>query len=179
MGCFHNPNTVVLVNGSSNGLRHNGEGNEEDKEVVEEVAEKTVTMIDDDNDQEGTEFGCVQANTVLIRVYGNKTDLLIDRKAETRNIKMLHRYGFAPSLFATFRNGLAYEYVPGVTLKPDTVIRENIYRLVARQMAEMHKVHHHDDVVSAENRVPMIESKVNKFLGLIPDTFTDAGKQKR
>lgn len=57
-------------------------------------------------------------DVVLIRIYGNKTDLLIDRKAETKNICMLHRYGFAPQLYATFVNGLAYEYVPGVTLKP-------------------------------------------------------------
>lgn len=65
-------------------------------------------------------------DVVLIRIYGNKTDLLIDRKAETKNICMLHRYSFAPQLYATFENGLAYEYVPGVTLKPGKSLLFNL-----------------------------------------------------
>lgn len=105
--------------------------------------------------------------------------MLIDRKAETRNIRMLHRFGFAPSLFATFQNGLAYEYVPGVTLKPETVVLTNIYTLVARQMAEMHKVRHDDDGIELSNRVPMIESQINKFLNLIPERFTDPAMADR
>lgn len=103
--------------------------------------------------------------------------MLIDRKAETRNIRMLHEYGFAPGLFATFENGLAYEYVPGVTLKPETVVLENIYSLVARQMAEMHKVHH--DGVDISKRVPMLETQLTKFLNLTPTQFSDPAKEAR
>lgn len=119
----------------------------------------------------------LRENTVLIRVYGNKTDMLIDRKAETRNIRMLHEYGFAPSLFATFKNGLAYEYVPGVTLKPETVVLENIYTLVARQMAEMHKVRH--EGIDPKGRVPMVESQVSKFLNLLPAQLSDSDKAQK
>lgn len=54
---------------------------------------------------------------LYIIIIGNKTDLLIDRSAETRNIILLHRYDIAPQLFAIFKNGLVYEFVPGVTLK--------------------------------------------------------------
>lgn len=150
MGCFFNP-------------KHQENGNR-------------TTTTDEDDDEE-TDFESLQTNTVLIRVYGNKTDLLIDRKAETKNIKMLHRYGFAPSLFATFKNGLAYEYVPGVTLKPETVILEDIYTLVAKQMAEMHKVNH--EGIADHDKVPMLETKIKKFLNLIPDEFTDKKKTER
>ncbi|EDW46098.1 GM13416 [Drosophila sechellia] len=78
-------------------------------------------------------------DVVLVRIYGNKTDLLIDRKAETQNFLLLHTYGLAPSLYATFKNGLVYEYVPGTTLNTDSVLCPEIWPLVARRMAEMHR----------------------------------------
>lgn len=128
-------------------------------------------------ESEAQEIDRIRENTVLIRVYGNNTDMLIDRKAETRNIRMLHEFGFAPSLFATFRNGLAYEYVPGVTLKPETVVLENIYTLVARQMAEMHKVAHTGP--EPKDRVPGLETQCLKFLNLIPERLSDPVKAER
>lgn len=36
---------------------------------------------------------------VLVRIYGNKTDLLIDRNAEKKNIKLLHEHKLAPELY--------------------------------------------------------------------------------
>ncbi|XP_055711775.1 ethanolamine kinase [Phlebotomus papatasi] len=107
-------------------------------------------------------------DTVLIRVYGNKTDLLIDRTAETRNIKLLHSYGFAPRLHATFANGLAYEYVPGVTLNPENVTDPAIWTLVARKMAKMHKVECGAEV----SRKAMLRWKLEQFLNLIPEKFS-------
>lgn len=120
-------------------------------------------------------------NVVLVRVYGNKTDLLIDRKSETRNIKLLHSYGFAPSLFATFKNGLAYEYVPGVTLTPQTVTRPEIWQLVASRMAEMHKVSKDNELETPPTlvREPMLWKKVQSFFDLVPDRFSDAEKHSR
>lgn len=118
-------------------------------------------------------------SVVLVRVYGNKTDLLIDRKAETRNIKLLHSYGFAPSLFATFKNGLAYEYVPGVTLTPESVLRPEIWRLVARRMAEMHKVSQENGLTIPSARESMLWKKMQSFFDLVPERFSDADKHSR
>lgn len=117
------------------------------------------------------------SDVVLIRIYGNKTDLLIDRKAETRNIKLLHRYGFAPRLYATFCNGLAYEYVPGRTLNVDTVKDPNVWPLVARQMAKMHKITLGESEVG--NVEPMLYGKMQQFFKLVPKKFSDPEKQKR
>lgn len=106
-------------------------------------------------------------DVVLVRVYGNKTDLLIDRKAEKRNIQLLHTYGFAPSLYAVFKNGLAYEYVDGVTLTPETIQEPKVWVLVAKRLAEMHKV-------SCGNDFPKIaglRKKTDKFLNLLPQKF--------
>ncbi|XP_074038446.1 ethanolamine kinase 1 isoform X2 [Leptinotarsa decemlineata] len=116
-----------------------------------------------------------ESETILVRVYGNKTDLLIDRKAETRNIILLNRAGLAPDLFATFDNGLAYRFIPGNTLNCDTIIRPNIYYLVAKRMANLHNVLREEKVQPE----PLIWNKLQQFLDLVPDVFCDEKKQKR
>lgn len=113
-------------------------------------------------------------DVVLVRIYGRKTDMLIDRKAETRNIKILHQYNLSPTLFATFKNGLAYEFIPGVTLTPESIVQPKIWQLIASRMAEMHKVE-----INNVDRIPMLWSKTQKFLDLVPDKFTDDIKQER
>lgn len=112
---------------------------------------------------------------MLIRVYGNKTDLLIDRRKETENIQLLHRHGYAPALYATFANGLAYQYVPGVTLTPDTCQNDAVWPLVARRMAQMHRV----QPDGPTNPKPDLPAKLDQFLRLVPDCFTDPHKDER
>lgn len=95
--------------------------------------------------------------------------MLIDRKAEVRNIKLLHSINLAPRLYAVFKNGLAYEYVPGVTLTPDSVKESKIWRLVAKRMAAMHKVKSEAN----ERPEPILKSKIEQFLNLIPERFAN------
>ncbi|XP_013185648.1 ethanolamine kinase [Amyelois transitella] len=114
-------------------------------------------------------------NVVLVRIYGNKTDLLIDRTAEIRNIKTLHALGLAPEIYCIFENGLAYQYYPGVCLNTETVYDEKIWPLVARQMAKMHKVKLGPEI----KQEPTIWDKTEQFMSLIPERFTDETKQKR
>lgn len=113
---------------------------------------------------------------LLVRIYGNKTDLLIDRNAEKKNIAYLHQHGLAPQLFATFRNGLVYEFVPGVALNTQLVSEPKIWRLVAKNLARMHKL-----PLSAEEaaKEPMLKTKTKKFMELMPETFSDPVKHQR
>lgn len=113
---------------------------------------------------------------MLIRVYGNKTDLLIDRDAEKKNIEILFKYGYAPRLYATFKNGLVYEYVPGVTLTDQTVIQPTIWPLIAKRMAQMHR---NVNVEYNTTKEPMLSKTVTKFLNLIPEQFSDPKKHAR
>ncbi|XP_022114554.2 ethanolamine kinase [Pieris rapae] len=114
-------------------------------------------------------------NIVLVRIYGNKTDLLIDRTAEVRNITRLHSLNLAPEIYGVFKNGLAYEYYPGVTLTVDSVTDIKIAALVAKQMAKMHKVELNTDI----KKEPMVWDKIDQFLCLVPEPFTDPTKQTR
>lgn len=87
---------------------------------------------------------------------------------------MLNRVGLAPNLYATFDNGLAYKFVPGCTLSAETVILPHIYQLVAKKMAQLHKV-----VVPNEIRETCLWNKLEKFLNLVPDVFSDEIKHQK
>ncbi|XP_063823448.1 ethanolamine kinase [Ostrinia nubilalis] len=114
-------------------------------------------------------------NIVLVRIYGNKTDLLIDRNAELRNIKTLNKLGLAPQVYGMFENGLAYQYYPGETLTVESVLNPKIWPLVATQMAKMHKVKLAEEI----KEEPMVWDKIEQFLMLLPEPFTDPKKHKR
>ena len=113
---------------------------------------------------------------VLVRVYGHKTDLLINRKDETRNIRILNKAGFTHSIYATFNNGLAYQFIEGTTLTTETVRNPNVYTLIAKRMAQMHKLKPDSDDISKE---ACIWGKVEKFMEIMPKEFSDDSKQAR
>lgn len=79
-------------------------------------------------------------DVVLIRVYGEKTELFIDRKIEIRNMQLMHAAGLSPPLFCSFRNGICYGYTPGQVLDHEMVRDATISRLIAEKLAEMHSV---------------------------------------
>lgn len=121
------------------------------------------------------------SEVILVRVYGNKTDLLIDRKVELDNIMLLQQHGFAPRLYGIFLNGLAYEFIPGVTLSATSVVDDKIWPLVARHMAKMHRLNIAKAARdNAESKFePMIYQKAIQFLKLIPEQFSDIVKHRR
>ncbi|XP_076179701.1 ethanolamine kinase 1 isoform X1 [Ptiloglossa arizonensis] len=113
---------------------------------------------------------------VLVRVYGHKTDLLINRKDETRNIRILNKAGFTHSIYATFNNGLAYQFIEGTTLTTETVRNPIVYTLIAKRMAQMHKLKPDSAEISKE---AFIWDKIEKFMDIMPKKFSDDFKQAR
>jgi hypothetical protein len=71
---------------------------------------------------------------------------------------------------------LCYEFVPGCTLNTQSVLEPKIWRLVAENMAKMHKLPLSGEEAAKE---PMLKTKSLKFLDLIPDVFSDLEKQKK
>lgn len=65
---------------------------------------------------------------VLVRVYGERTELLVDRENEVRNFQLLRAHGCAPQLYCTFQNGLCYEYMRGVALGPEHIREPRLFR---------------------------------------------------
>ncbi|XP_017875611.1 ethanolamine kinase [Ceratina calcarata] len=116
------------------------------------------------------------SDMVLIRVYGHKTDLLINRQDETRNIRILNKAGFTHSIYATFNNGLAYQFIEGNTLTTETVRDPYIYPLIAKRMAQMHKLKPDDAEILKE---ACIWNKIEQFMDIMPKEFSDDAKQAR
>ena len=75
---------------------------------------------------------------MLMRAYGNGTDLIIDRDREAVSHGLLAERGMAPPLLARFRNGLLYGYIPGKVCKASDLIQEPIWRGVAQKLGEWH-----------------------------------------
>ncbi len=66
------------------------------------------------------------ADSVLMRIYGAKTDLIIDREREMLAMYVLNKANCAKPLLAKFQNGICYGFMPGSCLDADTVRDETI-----------------------------------------------------
>ncbi|NXA97528.1 EKI2 kinase, partial [Melanocharis versteri] len=102
------------------------------------------------------------ADALLVRVYGRKTELLVDRETELRNFQVLRAHGCAPDLYCAFQNGLCYQFLPGIALGPDHVRDPHIFRLVAREMARVHAIHANGSLPR-----PILWQKLHKYLTLV------------
>ena len=58
---------------------------------------------------------------IVIRVFGENTEIIIDREREQANMVMLHKAGLGPPLYLKFTNGIAYGFVQGQTLNVDAM----------------------------------------------------------
>ncbi|XP_021966981.1 ethanolamine kinase 1 isoform X2 [Folsomia candida] len=75
---------------------------------------------------------------VIIKVFGSHTGSLIDRKAEIETMMILHDRKCGAELYATFDNGICYEFMNGSTLEVEDCAKPEVFPLVAAEMARMH-----------------------------------------
>uniref|UniRef100_F6WSV8 ethanolamine kinase n=1 Tax=Monodelphis domestica TaxID=13616 RepID=F6WSV8_MONDO len=124
-------------------------------------------------------IGCYVGNTmedvVLVRIYGNKTELLVDRDEEVKSFRVLQAHGCAPQLYCTFNNGLCYEFIQGEALDPKHVCNPAIFRLIARHLAKIHAIHAHNGWIPKSN----LWLKMGKYFSLIPTEFADEDINER
>lgn len=98
----------------------------------------TNTLLKAVNKRSGLSKEEVDKEAILLRAYGNGTDLIIDRHRETQNHELLGKFGLAPELLARFENGMLYRFIPGSVTHPEDLRKPAIYKAVARRLAEWH-----------------------------------------
>lgn len=76
--------------------------------------------------------------TLLVRVYGQGTNLIIDRHREFVLHLVLNSLGLAPPIHARFCNGLVYGFLPGRSLAPQELSNPYLYPLIAQQLGNWH-----------------------------------------
>ncbi|OQE30934.1 hypothetical protein PENFLA_c002G01370 [Penicillium flavigenum] len=82
----------------------------------------------------------IDNEAVLMRAYGNGTEVLIDRERETKSHALLASRGLAPPLLARFKNGLLYRFIRGKPCGHQDLVSPPIWRGVARRLAQWHAV---------------------------------------
>jgi ethanolamine kinase len=100
----------------------------------------TNTLLKAVNKRPGLSKNDVDNEAILLRAYGHGTDVIIDRHRETQNHELLMRHGLAPELLARFENGMMYRFIQGAVTQPEDLRKPDIYRAVARRLAEWHAV---------------------------------------
>lgn len=98
------------------------------------------------------------AETVLVRTYGNGTDLIIDRDREFVSHLVLNSLNLAPPIHARFGNGLVYGFIEGSSLEYDQLSNNTIYPLIASKLACLHKI---TDVNKIDESLNKLRHKFN------------------
>lgn len=75
---------------------------------------------------------------ILLRAYGNASDILIDREMEVTTHTLLAERDLAAPLLARFNNGLLYKYVPGRACTWNGLTKESVWQAIAMRFGEWH-----------------------------------------
>ena len=106
-------------------------------------------------------------DTVLIRIYGEGTDRIIDRKVEVENMLKLQSMGLGAKLYATFTNGLCYEFIHGELLDQTSMLDPKVYGEVAKRISRLHSL-----PAPSETNTPCLWERLEKFLEVSNPSFS-------
>ncbi|TPX62686.1 hypothetical protein PhCBS80983_g00349 [Powellomyces hirtus] len=112
--------------------------------------------------------------SVLIRIYGKGTDVLIDREQEMQNLLTLSNIGLSPPIHGRFENGLVYGFVPGAQFSVEDMRDPHKSSLVAAQLARWHKVE-----MPGVKAAPKLFSTMWQWLDEVPATYSDPEKEAK
>lgn len=80
----------------------------------------------------------VDNDAVMVRAYGNGTDVIIDREREAKSHSLLAKHNLAPPLLARFNNGLLYKFIEGGACSSSDLRRPEVMRATARLLGTWH-----------------------------------------
>lgn len=96
----------------------------------------------------------VKKHNILIRVYGPKMDLLVDREREKRVINLLDSSNIGPKLLFEFPGGRVEEL-----LNADPVKTHSFLRHFPQIIDSLKEIHHHTD----DSRKPSLVRNINSW----------------
>lgn len=112
--------------------------NDDDIEFVRFTDGITNTLLKAIHRRPGASKAEIDRDAILLRAYGNGTDILIDREREAANHELLMKYNLAPALLARFANGMLYRFVPGGVAQPKDLPDPALSKAIARRLAQWH-----------------------------------------
>ncbi|KAK4163935.1 kinase-like domain-containing protein [Cladorrhinum sp. PSN259] len=109
-------------------------------------------------------------SAVLVKVYGDGTEITIDRDKEIRVHKLLAEKQLSSFPLVRFLNGHGYEFIPGVPCSDHDIRKERVWRGIARELARWHvtlPAVTHDDPEKILNFESSIWSTAKRWLDAI------------
>lgn len=101
--------------------------------------------------------------TVLMRVYGQGTNLIIDRHREFVLHLVLNSLNLAPPIYARFKNGLVYGFLPGRLLQPAELQDPRLYPLIAQQLGIWHAKVLAEDIEEGVDKLRKFTNNLKKM----------------
>mmetsp|Transcript_13939 Transcript_13939/g.37215 ORF Transcript_13939/g.37215 Transcript_13939/m.37215 type:complete len:456 (+) Transcript_13939:67-1434(+) len=114
---------------------------------------------------------------VAVKVFGDKTELLIDREKELEMLLHLNRAGFGAKVVAVFGNGRIEEFMNAYTLTPQDMSSPLFIPRIAQRLRQLHEVHM--PMGCQGGNKPLLFDTIYSWLGMARAlTFEDSAKQK-
>ena len=120
-----------------------------------------------------------RTDIVLMRIYGAKTELFIDRAKELRNFQLLRKNDISPKLYCTFENGYCYAFIEGRVLQPEDFEDQVTAERCIKLLAKIHAVAIDQDYLHHHKMVASLADILHKFYRLLPAKFDDPKQQSR
>ena len=120
-----------------------------------------------------------RSDIVLVRIYGPKTELFIDRAKELRNFQLLQKNGISPKLYCTFENGYCYAFVEGRVLGQKDFADQAMAERSMKMLAKIHAVTIDQNYLHHHKMAPSLADSLHKFHRLLPGKFDDPQQQAR
>ncbi|EFA74777.1 ethanolamine kinase A [Heterostelium album PN500] len=108
---------------------------------------------------------------VVIRLYGYKSEDIIDRKNELVVQTEADLNGLGAKFYGLFDNGCIYGFIPGRPLEHQDLSEPKLQRLIAREVGEWHSLE------MPTRKQPSVWSTIKKWAALAPEVYPDAKRQ--
>lgn len=115
--------------------------------------------------------------TLLMRVYGQGTNLIIDRHREFVSHLVLNSLHLAPPVHARFANGLIYGFLEGRSLDPKELANAFLYPLIAQQLGNWHTQVDCDNIEDGIEKLRKYTARIKNQL--LPELRPVNSKQKK
>ncbi|EGG24538.1 ethanolamine kinase A [Cavenderia fasciculata] len=108
---------------------------------------------------------------VVIRLYGYKSEDIIDRKNELVVQTEADFNGLGAKFYGLFDNGCIYGFIPGRPLEHPDLSEEKNQVLIASEIAEWHQAE------MPTRKQPSVWNTIKKWAALAPQTYPDEKRQ--
>lgn len=129
-----------------------------------------------------TSYGYHEADNtndiVIFRIYGDKSELLIDRELELKSFQLLSTNQLASDIICTFDNGYCYQFISGESISMHDLTRPEILQKTACLVARIHAIKTPSLFVEDCKRVGMVFEHIERYLGLLSSNHFELNKER-